>query len=137
MAELALSSKPDENAGHPLAAALYTVSLFHCMTVRCRSTGKESGSPGATIGSAPRSRTPGSACRAAHARPRSAQRVLRGGACVTHGALWYFTGDPDTLVQEYERVLAEIPADTMSLHACMRVEYRHRCVRHVPDTRSL
>jgi 2-polyprenyl-3-methyl-5-hydroxy-6-metoxy-1,4-benzoquinol methylase len=32
MAELALSSRPDENAGHPFAAALYTVSLFHCMT---------------------------------------------------------------------------------------------------------
>lgn len=32
MAELALSSRPEENAGHPFAAALYTVSLFHCMT---------------------------------------------------------------------------------------------------------
>jgi SAM-dependent methyltransferase len=32
MAELALSARPEENAGHPLAAALYTVSLFHCMT---------------------------------------------------------------------------------------------------------
>jgi SAM-dependent methyltransferase len=32
MAELALSSRPEENASHPFAAALYTVSLFHCMT---------------------------------------------------------------------------------------------------------
>jgi SAM-dependent methyltransferase len=32
MAELALSSRPEENVGHPFAAALYTVSLFHCMT---------------------------------------------------------------------------------------------------------
>jgi SAM-dependent methyltransferase len=32
MAELALSSRPEENAEHPFAAALYTVSLFHCMT---------------------------------------------------------------------------------------------------------
>jgi SAM-dependent methyltransferase len=32
MAELALSSRPEENAAHPFAAALYTVSLFHCMT---------------------------------------------------------------------------------------------------------
>jgi 2-polyprenyl-3-methyl-5-hydroxy-6-metoxy-1,4-benzoquinol methylase len=31
MAELALSSRPEENARHPLAAALYTVSVFHCM----------------------------------------------------------------------------------------------------------
>ena len=32
MAEHALSSRPEQNVGHPLAAALYTVSLFHCMT---------------------------------------------------------------------------------------------------------
>jgi 2-polyprenyl-3-methyl-5-hydroxy-6-metoxy-1,4-benzoquinol methylase len=32
MAELAFSSTPEENAPHPFAAALYTVSLFHCMT---------------------------------------------------------------------------------------------------------
>jgi SAM-dependent methyltransferase len=32
MAEVALSSRPEENLGHPFAAALYTVSLFHCMT---------------------------------------------------------------------------------------------------------
>jgi 2-polyprenyl-3-methyl-5-hydroxy-6-metoxy-1,4-benzoquinol methylase len=31
MAELDLSSRPEENADHPFAAALYTVSLFHCM----------------------------------------------------------------------------------------------------------
>jgi 2-polyprenyl-3-methyl-5-hydroxy-6-metoxy-1,4-benzoquinol methylase len=31
MAEHALSDKPEENVGHPFAAALYTVSLFHCM----------------------------------------------------------------------------------------------------------
>ena len=32
MVEHALSSRPEENVGHPFAAALYTVSLFHCMT---------------------------------------------------------------------------------------------------------
>ena len=32
MAEHALSSRPEENVGHPFAPALYTVSLFHCMT---------------------------------------------------------------------------------------------------------
>jgi 2-polyprenyl-3-methyl-5-hydroxy-6-metoxy-1,4-benzoquinol methylase len=32
LAEHALSSRPEENLGHPFAAALYTVSLFHCMT---------------------------------------------------------------------------------------------------------
>jgi len=32
MAEHALSSRPQENVGHPFAAALYTVSLYHCMT---------------------------------------------------------------------------------------------------------
>jgi SAM-dependent methyltransferase len=32
MAEPAFSSRPEENTGHPFAAALYTVSLFHCMT---------------------------------------------------------------------------------------------------------
>ena len=32
MAELALSSRPEENTAHPFAAALYTVSLFHCLT---------------------------------------------------------------------------------------------------------
>jgi SAM-dependent methyltransferase len=40
MAEHALSDRPEENAGHPLAAALYTVSLFHCMTAS-RSEGGE------------------------------------------------------------------------------------------------
>ena len=32
MAEHALSHRPEENLGHPLAATFYTVSLFHCMT---------------------------------------------------------------------------------------------------------
>lgn len=32
MAEHALSDRPDENVAHPLAATLYTVSLFHCLT---------------------------------------------------------------------------------------------------------
>ena len=31
MAEHALSHRPEENVGHPLAATFYTVSLFHCM----------------------------------------------------------------------------------------------------------
>jgi 2-polyprenyl-3-methyl-5-hydroxy-6-metoxy-1,4-benzoquinol methylase len=32
MAEHALSHRPEENAAHPLAPILYTVSLFHCLT---------------------------------------------------------------------------------------------------------
>jgi 2-polyprenyl-3-methyl-5-hydroxy-6-metoxy-1,4-benzoquinol methylase len=32
MAEHALSHRPEENAGHPFAPILYTVSLFHCLT---------------------------------------------------------------------------------------------------------
>ncbi|HYZ27549.1 MAG TPA: methyltransferase domain-containing protein [Thermoleophilaceae bacterium] len=32
MAEHALSHRPQENASHPLAALLYTVSMFHCLT---------------------------------------------------------------------------------------------------------
>jgi len=32
LAEHVLSSRPEENVGHPFAAALYTVALYHCMT---------------------------------------------------------------------------------------------------------
>jgi 2-polyprenyl-3-methyl-5-hydroxy-6-metoxy-1,4-benzoquinol methylase len=32
MAEHALSERPEQNIGHPLAATFYTVSLFHCLT---------------------------------------------------------------------------------------------------------
>jgi SAM-dependent methyltransferase len=32
LAEHALSHRPEQNVAHPLAATLYTVSLFHCMT---------------------------------------------------------------------------------------------------------
>jgi hypothetical protein len=32
LAEHALSHRPELNVAHPLAATLYTVSLFHCMT---------------------------------------------------------------------------------------------------------
>jgi 2-polyprenyl-3-methyl-5-hydroxy-6-metoxy-1,4-benzoquinol methylase len=32
MAEHALSDQPEQNVGHPLAATLYTVSLFHCLS---------------------------------------------------------------------------------------------------------
>lgn len=40
MAELALSSEPEENVAHPFAAALYTVSLFHCMTASLSEEGE-------------------------------------------------------------------------------------------------
>jgi SAM-dependent methyltransferase len=40
MAELALSNRPEENAGHPFAAALYTVSLFHCLTASLSEAGE-------------------------------------------------------------------------------------------------
>jgi len=40
LAEHALSHRPDENVGHPFAAALYTVSLFHCMTASLSEDGE-------------------------------------------------------------------------------------------------
>ena len=46
MAELDLSSRPEENTGHPFAAALYTVSLFHCMTASLSEGGEGLGVAG-------------------------------------------------------------------------------------------
>jgi 2-polyprenyl-3-methyl-5-hydroxy-6-metoxy-1,4-benzoquinol methylase len=40
LAEHALSQHPEENVGHPFAAALYTVSLFHCMTASLSEDGE-------------------------------------------------------------------------------------------------
>jgi SAM-dependent methyltransferase len=40
MAEHALSHRPEENAAHPLAPALYTVSLFHCMAASLAEDGE-------------------------------------------------------------------------------------------------
>jgi SAM-dependent methyltransferase len=40
MAEHALSHDPDENVHHPFGAALYTVSLFHCMTASLSQDGE-------------------------------------------------------------------------------------------------
>jgi 2-polyprenyl-3-methyl-5-hydroxy-6-metoxy-1,4-benzoquinol methylase len=40
MAEHALSHRPEENAGHPFAPILYTVSLFHCMTASLSEQGE-------------------------------------------------------------------------------------------------
>lgn len=40
MAEHALSHRPEENAAHPLAPILYTVSLFHCLTASLSEDGE-------------------------------------------------------------------------------------------------
>jgi 2-polyprenyl-3-methyl-5-hydroxy-6-metoxy-1,4-benzoquinol methylase len=40
MAEHALSHRPQENMGHPLAPVLYTVSLFHCLTASLSEDGE-------------------------------------------------------------------------------------------------
>jgi SAM-dependent methyltransferase len=40
MVEYALSSRPEENVGHPFAAALYTVSLFHCLAASLSEEGE-------------------------------------------------------------------------------------------------
>jgi hypothetical protein len=40
MAEHALSDRPEENVAHPLAAAFYTVSLFHCLAASLSEQGE-------------------------------------------------------------------------------------------------
>lgn len=40
MAEHALSDRPEQNVGHPLAATFYTVSLFHCLTASLSEQGE-------------------------------------------------------------------------------------------------
>ena len=40
MAEHALSDRPEQNVGHPLAATFYTVSLFHCLTTSLSEQGE-------------------------------------------------------------------------------------------------
>jgi hypothetical protein len=37
-----------------------------------------------------------------------------------HGSLWRFRGNPDELLESYEAMLAEIPAESMRLHLCLR-----------------
>ena len=37
-----------------------------------------------------------------------------------HASIWTFKGDPDTLLRGYDAMVAEIPAASMRLHACLR-----------------
>jgi hypothetical protein len=37
-----------------------------------------------------------------------------------HSSIWSFRGDPDELLRRYEAILAEVPAESMRLHLCMR-----------------
>ena len=37
-----------------------------------------------------------------------------------HASIWRFSGDPDELLRRYEAMIAEIPAENMRLHLCLR-----------------
>jgi len=39
-----------------------------------------------------------------------------------HASIWKFTGDPDELLGRYDAMVAEIPAENMRLHLCLRAE---------------
>ena len=35
-----------------------------------------------------------------------------------HASIWRFAGDPDDLARRYDRLVAELPADYATDHAC-------------------
>jgi len=37
-----------------------------------------------------------------------------------HASIWRFSGDPDELLRRYDAMLAEVPAENMKLHLCLR-----------------
>jgi hypothetical protein len=39
-----------------------------------------------------------------------------------HASIWRFKGDPDALLRVYDAMRAEIPAENMQLHVCLRAE---------------
>ena len=39
-----------------------------------------------------------------------------------HASIWRFSGDPDELLERYEAMLAEIPAENMRFHLCLRAD---------------
>jgi len=39
-----------------------------------------------------------------------------------HASIWRFAGDPDELLRGYDAMVAEIPAENMRLHLCLRAE---------------
>jgi hypothetical protein len=39
-----------------------------------------------------------------------------------HASIWRFSGDPDALLRSYEAMVAEIPAENMRLHLCLRAD---------------
>ena len=39
-----------------------------------------------------------------------------------HASIWQFRGDPDALTSAYESMIAEIPAENMRLHLCLRTD---------------
>jgi hypothetical protein len=37
-----------------------------------------------------------------------------------HASIWKFRGDPDDLLHRYDAMLAEVPAERMRAHLCLR-----------------
>lgn len=37
-----------------------------------------------------------------------------------HASIWKFAGEPDDLLRRYDAMSAEIPAEVMRLHVCLR-----------------
>jgi hypothetical protein len=37
-----------------------------------------------------------------------------------HASIWRFEGDPDDLLRRYDALTAELPAEIMQLHLCLR-----------------
>ena len=39
-----------------------------------------------------------------------------------HASIWRFRGDPDEMMRSYEALMAEVPAESMRLHLCLRAD---------------
>jgi hypothetical protein len=39
-----------------------------------------------------------------------------------HASIWKFSGDPDELLLRYDAMVAEIPAESMRVHLCLRAD---------------
>jgi hypothetical protein len=37
-----------------------------------------------------------------------------------HASIWRFRGDPEELLRGYDAMVAEVPAESMRLHLCLR-----------------
>lgn len=40
-----------------------------------------------------------------------------------HASIWKFSGDPDELLRRYDAMAAEIPAENMRVHLCLRADH--------------